>query len=533
MADVGASDSLRNRWPRPSVGAIALGIMLLIAIPILLGARSGPRWFVGDDWGMLVNRSFGHPSDLLRPHNGHWSTVPIVLYQTIYAAVGLDHFVLYQLMAVLAHLTTVALVWLLIRRLGVGQVLTFAVVAPLVLMGSMTTNLTAPIAVSQVASIAFGLVYLLITDHDGGLDRRDVAGMLMGVLSLASSAMGLIVVPTIGVFLLLRRGSWRVAATHVGVLASVYLLWQLGYGVSAERTYSSSVIGHWVWQGISAAFSRPTGSDIAGLLLALATAAGLVLMATRRGWSEFRSNRAMVPALLFGALLNPAAIATGRWWLGDSGASSDRYVYVSVVFLLPVIALALNEFRFSVRWLPYALVLPLIVGIPDNLSALNERPAISFAKKSLYLGAVHDPLADLVRPDVVLNPNVLVGREVTIGWLLEEWRDGKLPDPPPLSADDRDTIEMRLSVSQRSEATVTTTCETATGPIDLDLVEGEVVQITNTVTLTRLEGGQVAGTPVLYYLNAVWAPQDRLVVEVPAISIRVEAESDQPLTLCR
>ncbi|MCY7298526.1 MAG: hypothetical protein LH616_04870 [Ilumatobacteraceae bacterium] len=533
MSDEGGSVSRWARWPRPSVGAIALGIMLVIATPILLRARSGPEWFGGDDWGLLVNRSLRHPSDLLRPHNGHWSTVPIAIYQTIYAAFGLKHFLVYKLMVVVAHLTTVSLVWLLIRRLGVGQLLSFAVVAPLVLMGAMSTNLTNPIQISQVGSIAFGLAYFIATDHDGGLDRRDLVGMAMGLLALASSGMGLIVVLTLGVFLLLRRGSWRVAAVHVGVLGTIYLLWQLGYGRTGAASYSSSVIGRWVWQGLSAAFSLPTGSRIAGLLLAIATGAGLVLMVVRRGWSQFRASRAVVPAFLFGALLNFTVIATRRFWLGDAAASTDRYVYVSVVFLLPVIALALDEFRFRVRWLPYVLVLPLVVGIPHNLSALGVPPAINFEKKSLFLGAVHDPLADQVRPDISLNPSALVGREVTIGWLLEASRGGKLPDPPTLSAADRDIIEMRLSISQRSESNLIATCRTETGPIDLDLVKGDVVQFTMSVTLTRLEGGRVAGVPVQYYLDALWSPADYLVVEVPTISIRVEAEDAKPLTLCR
>ncbi|MEQ1872285.1 MAG: hypothetical protein ABL953_01045 [Ilumatobacteraceae bacterium] len=504
----------------------------MIAIPILLVAPSGPKWFLGDDWGFLVNRSLGDPSDLFRPHNGHWTTVPIIFYQTVYAAVGLDHFVAYRLMAALAHVTVVALVWVLVRRLGVGQLLAFAVVAPLVLMGSMSTNITNPIMVSQVGSIAFGLVYFLTTDHDGGFDRRDVVGMVMGILSLASSAVGLIVVAALCIFLLLRRG-WRVAAIHVGAMAAVYLLWQLVFGVDVPTDYRGRVIGHWVWEGMRAAFSEPTGSRIAGLLLALTTAAGVILMVVRRGWSQFRSSRAVVPALIFAALLTPAAIATGRWWLGNSGASTDRYVYVSVVFLLPVIALALNEFRASVRWLPYALVVPLIAGIPHNLSALNDASDINFAKKALYLGAVHDPLATQVRPDVVLNPHVLIGREITIGWLLEEASRGKLPDPPPLTAEDHDTIKMRLSISQRSESGGLATCQTSTSPVDLDLVKGDVVQITKSVTLTRLQNGQAAGSAVLYYLHETWSPQDHLVVEVPAISIRIAAENGETLTLCR
>ena len=519
----------------PRAAGLLLAVYICVSVPILLLADGGDRWFVGDDWGML-QRSFARPGDWLRPQNGHWSTIPMVAYQAIYGLFGLHHFWLYRLPVVLVHLATVALLWVLIRRLGISAWLTFAAVAPLVLLGSLSTNMIAPIQVSQTGSIAFGLAYLIAIDHDGPFDRRDAAGMLMGLLSLAASGLGPIMVIVAGITLLLRRG-WHLAAAQTVTLGLVFLGWQrvagaTGIGGDAAR-FDFDVVRNWIVQGMTATFSEPTRSGVGGTVLALGVLGGLLLMVHRDGFSPFRSSRAVIPALIVVSVLNFVVISTQRWFLGAEYARTDRYVYVSFVLLLPVIAVAVAEFARWGKALPYLFLLPLLLAVPANANALSTEEFSLAASPTLFLGAVRHPLAETVDPSVMLDPSALSGRNVTIGWLLEADRRGKLPPPPPASEQTTAEIGMRLSLSRRDVTPEPTSCAPLAVPVDLALQIGDVVHIAGPVVAQRLDNGTPTGPTIDYVVNGVFSPADELVVEVPSLFVRIVRSDNGPIELCR
>lgn len=516
----------------PRVPGLLLAVYICVSIPILLLADAGDHWFMGDDWGML-QRSLARPEDWVRPQNGHWSTIPVVAYQAIYGLFGLHHFWLYRLPVVLMHLATVALLWVLIRRLGISAWLTFACVVPLVLLGSLSTNMIAPIQVSQTGSIAFGLAYLIAIDRDGLFDRRDATGMLMGLLSLAASGLGPIMVIVVGITLLLRRG-WRLAAAQMVTLGLVFLGWQRFAGVAGSAgRLDFDVVRDWIVQGMTATFSEPTRSGVGGTALALGVLGGLLLMVQRDGLSTFRSSRAVIPALIVVAVLNFAVISTQRWFVGAEYARTDRYVYVAFVLLVPVIAVALAEFARWGKGLPYLFLLPLLLAVPANATALSTEGLNLAASPAVFLGAVRHPLAESVDPSVMLDPAVLSGRNVTIGWLLEADRQGKLPPPPPATEQTTAEIGMRLSLSRRDVMPQPTGCTPLAVPVDLALQLGDVVHIAGPVVVQRLENGAPMGPMIDYVVDGLFSPADELVVEVPSLFVRIVRSDNGPIGLCR
>src|SRR5262245_23625838 len=59
---------------------IGLLLALAAALPLLLW-WGRDQWFFLDEWEFLVNRRAGDISSLFEPHNGHWVTVPLILYR--------------------------------------------------------------------------------------------------------------------------------------------------------------------------------------------------------------------------------------------------------------------------------------------------------------------------------------------------------------------------------------------------------------------------------------------------------------------
>lgn len=523
-------------WPaRDRAGVVAFAAFLVVAVPVLVLSRAGDPWFMGDDWGLLQERSLARPSDWWRPQNGHWSTVPVVVYQTLLHVVGLHHFLVFRTVVVLTHLTVVALIWVLVRRLGHSVWYSSAVVVPLVLLGSMPTNLLSPIQMSQTGSVAFGLAFLLLVDHDGRLQRRDAVGVAMGLLSLASSGMGPVMVITVAVAVLLRRG-WRRALALAGPPALVFVVWQQLTGAAGadSAVYDLGVTARWVREGLTATFSTPTRSTVAAQLLALGVMAGLVLLVRRDGLRTFRGRHAVVPALVVGAVVNFAAVSTQRSFMGAAYARTDRYVYVSLVLLLPVVAVALASFRPVWGPLPFVLLLPLLLAVPANAADLRHPPAFTFSvPRWLFLGAVEDPLAREVDPTVMLAPGAVTGRNVTIGWLLEQQRLGRLPASPVLTADQRAEVQLRLSLSRRALASVPSDCTEHRGSVDLDLQLGDRVRVDRAVTVQRLVDGAAVGPQVAYQVDPFLSAAADLVAEVPRIAVRLSVPGDGTFTTCR
>ena len=79
--------SLRSRlvWLAPPAAFAAVEIYALRTW-LRLGRSA---WFYQDEWDFLAKRKAGDLGDLFRPHNGHWTTLPILAYRLLYAIFGL------------------------------------------------------------------------------------------------------------------------------------------------------------------------------------------------------------------------------------------------------------------------------------------------------------------------------------------------------------------------------------------------------------------------------------------------------------
>jgi len=77
-------------WPdagRRAALVVFAGVVA-IAFPLVLFHLGAYHWFHRDDFTFLTQRHLSSLDDLFRPHDSHWSTVPVVVFGVLWKLVG-------------------------------------------------------------------------------------------------------------------------------------------------------------------------------------------------------------------------------------------------------------------------------------------------------------------------------------------------------------------------------------------------------------------------------------------------------------
>ena len=302
----------------------------VIAFPLfLIWGRHG--WFTQDDWDFLSARTAGNAGDLFRAHFQHWTTLPILVYRLMWSAVGLHSYTPYQALIVALHLVAAALLLAVMRRSGVRPWLATVAAAVFVFFGAGAENILVVFQITFVGALVFGLTQLLLSDHDGPMDRRDWLGLLAGFAGLVCSGVAVTMTVIVGLAVLLRRGlrGWRVALFHTVPLAVVYVLWSkfapTGQDGENYRSHAPIRIAKFLLIGVEAAFARLGQVPGVGIALGLVLVAGLVLVFRgrgRRGRSAGWRRRSRCSPALSCSWSSPAPRVRGR--AGCSCSSTER-----------------------------------------------------------------------------------------------------------------------------------------------------------------------------------------------------------------
>ena len=160
-------------WPRRVFVA-----GLVVAAPLLLWVGRD-HWFFLDEWLVLQRDGLTDPG-YLDAHNGHWITVVALDYRLNFRLWGLGTYLPYQVPVVAAHLASAALLRIVMLRVGVRGWLATGAALVFVFLGSGRDNITFGFQISMTGSLLAGLALLLIADHAGPVDRRDLVGLLVG-----------------------------------------------------------------------------------------------------------------------------------------------------------------------------------------------------------------------------------------------------------------------------------------------------------------------------------------------------------------
>ncbi|MAT93325.1 MAG: hypothetical protein CME59_12060 [Halioglobus sp.] len=528
--------------PRASAPALVLALLVASAFFIILLRLGDFYWFHGDEWVFLTQRMSG---SLFAPHNEHVATVPILIYRLLFHSVGFGSYTPYQVPVLCMHLLTAVLLWLIMRRSQVNAWIATALAAVFVYFGPGEENIIWAFQVGFTGALAMGLAQLLLANHPGGLSRRDVLGLLLGLVAILSAGFAPVLVAVTGAVTLLRRGL-KVALFHTVPLAVVFLGWWLAVGPATisdpyGREAGVAEVLHFVVTGYSGVFTSLAPHQWLAALYALVLPAGLVVACAGRSPLAFARDAAM-PLGLFGAgLVFLAVTGYGRWWLGEEAATQSRYLHLGAAMTLPALGVAVDALTRNWRAAVWLAVLLIIAAIPPNVDRFGKQALFHenyFHKRQQnFVSLAYSPYAQRVPPETRPDPLQL---NVPIGWILQRRAEGTLP---PLEPRANPLDPLLFGLAQLRADNPYDNCSVIREPLDLSLRRGDEFGVAEgpwtrpkpgwfanqSFTLRLLRNGKPVGRPQMRHPSSGGLFR----VQVDALEVRLGLAGDtESFLLC-
>jgi hypothetical protein len=441
---------------RQRLGAAAWPVHLAslpISFAVLLYVDRG-LWFFYDEWNFLAGQGEGgRPLDLFVPHNEHWSTIPILIYRALYAAVGLHSYIPYLVVLLLAHVVLAHLLFRLMLRSHVDPWIATALATVFLALGAGAEDLTWAFQSAWILTLVFGIIGLLLVDHDEPGIGRDLAYWPVAVLALMCSGIAVPLVAVAALVALLRRG-WVAAVRVASVPALVFAVWfaaigHVGYATTHPTKSALLEVPQYVWAGLTAAVDNTLGWQGAGAVVLLALGAFLAL----RGPVGWRRH-AIASSMAVGALFFFATTGLGRIALGVDESTSSRYAYVAIVLLLPASAWAIAALAARIRG-GRALVLVISVVVAANgfgvlVQYADGAASLRHTDKYQLLAAAHLIVSGApMLATSATQPDPAIAPQLDLGELRSMIRDGAVPldAPVPPDADLRAALQLQVAVT--------------------------------------------------------------------------------------
>lgn len=474
--------TVRIPWDR--IALIGFVAYVAIAYPLIVFHYGKNEWFIHDDWNFIVGNVL---RNVFTPVEHHWSTLPILIYRLYYRTWGANYFPFLATVAAL-HLAVVCLLRVVMLRAGVRSWLASVVAAELVLFGPGYLSITFAIQITQNLSLAFGLAQMILADHDGRLDRRDAWGLFAGLLGLMSSGLAPVLTIGIGISTLLRRG-FRAAAFHTVPLAAIFLVWfsttQTVEGEDWFRLrYSESQPATFVWHGILQSAMALVHFPIAALALALLVTGGLGLR-IHDGGSRRWATTSMPLALLVCAPVYFGVIGLQRSRLGVGYIGWGHHLYTGACFFLPAVACGVEALarRWKVAGVSLAVGLSALIPLNFQNFGANESRNLFLTTTFLQqnrlqiLTIAHSRYASealhLDRSKMVTDGWYSHG--LTLGWVIDEARKGRLPRPEYIDPGLNDFAELLYGLTDLGDPPPGMTCTNYSENIEVRPEPGETI----------------------------------------------------------
>ncbi len=517
---------------------------LVVAVPVLFHAAR-EQWFFLDEWDFLADRDLMSLNDVLRPHNEHWHSLGVVTYRLIFQVVGTRAYWPYLVPVITAHLASVVLVRVVMRRAGADAWIATAGCIALLFLGPGKQNILWGFQIGFTGSVALGLAALLLAGRHGPLGRWDAAAVAVSVLALAASTIGVAMVGAIGVTCVLRR-QWLRAAVQAGVPALVFVGWFLVYGRDARAfprpnaSQGASFVG---WLAVDS-FEGLAGPALIALVLAAAAVVGLVVagrssIRTRGDDDALGDERGFARAEVMGLAAAAAAVAVsaayGRAAVFpvERGASSSRYIHLVVVLLAPAVVLGLTlvAAKIPIRAVGVAgACLLLLVGLPGNIDNLELQGVERLTRGNPGGVAVLAAVAvDLNTPPHLRLPAIPYDG-LTAGWLRDAVASGDLEPAEPPYEPVREAAAITMLSLDDSAPAPTEPCAPFAGPTTLE--PGDVLHSpTSSLAVEAVTGP--GGATITYLSPELEDPQVTLrAVRRLRVRSATPAQPDVPVELC-
>ena len=339
--------------PRSQYFDAVHAISMVACLIWLLRQGSGLTFFF-DEWEFVLGRSFSL-NDLLRPHNGHLSLLPVLAYNVMRKVFGLSFYIPYQILGLLVHGSVCSAVYFLGKRRS--HLLAVAGAFVMCLLGSGWQNIMWPFQIGMMGALSAGLWAIWeVTQPVVSLRRLTI----LCSISLLCAGGGIAVVGTI-VLLVVARRQWN-ALPRLGVIGIVYCFWYLIYGTSQSQPGNLAKTPQFVYDS---ALGATSGIGEAGKTFAYLF---FLLLAVLAFWNGFKNVSVLASLGTFVmALITWAMTGLSRAHLGEPNAS--RYVYVGAALLIATFV-ALSPHLQSMYFL-LAIILGTNSLVQTNLTVLR------------------------------------------------------------------------------------------------------------------------------------------------------------------
>lgn len=338
------------------------------------------KTFFLDEWTFIVSRRPWDLGLIFVPQNGYLTVIPILVWKVLFVAVGLRSYVPYEAVLLATHVTTVLLLFVLIRRRS-GDLPALAASATLLFLGAGGENIVYAFQINWVGSAAFGLLAMILLDGNPPFPGRVPAVSLALLCSLMCHSIGLAFVAAVFIELATDPARRRFLLSLVVPIAA-QIAWLLAFatGTPGSPGVFSSVLrganGPTYLVSLAGFVATGVETSAAGILGLAATAgpASLTVLAGLLGWRLYRQKRiqSWQTGMVGGVLSLFALAALGRAEMGPLYATQSRYIYVGAVFLLPLIAHAAGELPWRGLWRP-VLAAAFALALVSNIVQLQIR----------------------------------------------------------------------------------------------------------------------------------------------------------------
>ncbi len=499
------------------------------------------QWFHADDWYFLADRNGGSLHDLFRPHNEHWSTLPVITFRILWQLVGLRSYLPYLAIVVCLHVAVACLLRVIMRRAGVRAWTATAGAVLFVFFGTGYDDIVFAFQIGFVGALAFGLVHLILADHDGSLSRRDALGLLAGLAGLLCSGVAVTMTVIVGLAAAIRRGP-RIALFHVLPLAAVYLVWFVS---TARDSYTTNAgfgeVARFIGTDLRATFDALGQLPGLGALLGAALVFGLAVAWRPLRGRELRRRIAAPAALLIGGVVFLAIVAIGRatqpTTVFRQPPAPSRYLYIVAALVLPALAVAVDALgRRLGRAGSIAAVIVLLLGVPGNIGELTRYldrwlPFVRLERQTILTTARLPITSELPK---TYEPFVPFVQKVTIEWLRAGAASGRIPSPGAITPAAESAASLNLVVKQVQTAPSVSNgrCVTINQPVTIPVQQDDLITVGRgrAVNLAYTGSGAASLPPVTY------GPADRtLVLEMLTgpVPLRIAPDGPSNVRLCR
>lgn len=478
--------------------------------------RAQGSWFPAtDEWWVITSRGFDLDG-LLETHRGHLIALPVAAYRFLYWAFGLRTYAPYVATTIGLHLATAVLIRTVMRRSTVGPWMSTLCASVFLFFGAAEHNVVNAFQMTLAGSVVFGLVQVVLADHDHRSPLRDAAAVLAGIAAVASSGVGPFLVGATGVSSLLRRG-WRAALVQVVPPAAVVVAWSMS-GWSKERpatTNNPYAIARWSVTGLSGTFLEMGRSEVVAVLLGALCVLGFGV-AARAYVRRRRASKIHAPIGLAVAAVAFSCLTVSKSALGFTYASSSRYIGIIGALLLPMIALGAQALvrRKDLWFIPIAVLLLITIVGGTNAPWAGQRVNLSDLQ-FVFPNMIRQDLAAGVPDDH--QPVPTRAPWITVGWLRDTLESGRMPESgnigPRAKASNRlrllirqtnmsgvpkpDAVARRLAIEAGGEARVF--CAAVSAPRTVVLRPGQYLVFRGSVFVSLLPpSSAVPSVPVVY-----------------------------------